>query len=148
MHKVEQTRTGGPDNPDGEHGNCLQAAIASILELPLEIAPDLSDFPDDWWDTLQEWAAILGYYFLNFESSYTIEDLQGWLKGPAMVGVKSINGDYGHMIVVSPEEVWNPSPNRDKWGGSYEITDMWVLLPLNPAHMRLKPQVVRSGGRG
>jgi hypothetical protein len=49
MHKIDQTRI-------GEHGNCFQASLASILELPLDSVPDFcNEYPDDWLDHFAQW---------------------------------------------------------------------------------------------
>ncbi len=40
MKKVYQTRFGGIKDPVEEQGNCFQAAVASIFEIPLEEAFD------------------------------------------------------------------------------------------------------------
>lgn len=43
-------------------GNCLQAALASLLELPLEQVPHLGALPDgaDWGKALTDWLYPLG----------------------------------------------------------------------------------------
>lgn len=37
-------------------GNCLQACLASLFELPLEEVPDFANLgSDDWWTQCQDW---------------------------------------------------------------------------------------------
>lgn len=47
-------------SPDGHHsGNCWQAALASLLDLPLWMVPDFSEMfgrtTDHWFERTQEW---------------------------------------------------------------------------------------------
>jgi hypothetical protein len=76
-------------------GNCLQAAVASVLELPLDAVPNYMDGPQNHWDVLYAFLARydlqplaipyndkfspLGYYII-----------QGW----------SPRGDYHHAVVA------------------------------------------------
>ena len=56
MKPVFQTRYGGSDAPLAEQGNCFQACVASIFELPLEEAFDLRPYPaDEWFDAFNKW---------------------------------------------------------------------------------------------
>ena len=58
MKPVTQTILHG--DPDGRPGNCLQAAIASLLELPLHVVPHFV-LHDDWLERMAAFCTIHGY---------------------------------------------------------------------------------------
>ncbi len=64
MKPTFQTRFGGKNAPDDQKGNCWQAALASVLELPLEETLDISllsdEYDDHWQDKVNEWLAPFG----------------------------------------------------------------------------------------
>lgn len=46
-------------NRFNERGNCLEACVASILEVPLEVVE--IPYEGDWWDHFTRWAQVKGY---------------------------------------------------------------------------------------
>ena len=55
-----QTQRGGPSRPVGERGNCYQAALASLLALPLHDVPHAFDGSfdrDAAWGVIDAWLA-------------------------------------------------------------------------------------------
>ena len=60
MIPVHQTILADPVRGDGQPGNCYQAAIASVLELPLDEVPHFATFCDDWVERSQDWFASRG----------------------------------------------------------------------------------------
>ena len=68
MKPVFQTKFGGSDALLMEQGNCLQACLASLLEIPLEEAFDIRPYPDgEWQILLDDWFGRFGLYFLSVE---------------------------------------------------------------------------------
>lgn len=57
MKPVKQTRIHDPEN--GTVGNCWQACLASIFEIPIEDAPDIDMFDDTWTASTYEWLYTL-----------------------------------------------------------------------------------------
>lgn len=55
MNKVYQTIV------DKGHGNCMQAVIASLLELPLEEVPHFLEFGDHWFSEMHKCLNAHGY---------------------------------------------------------------------------------------
>lgn len=54
--RIKQTRFG-----EGV-GNCFQACLASILNLPLESCPDIAKMSDEtWFDEVSQWLRSMGY---------------------------------------------------------------------------------------
>lgn len=61
MKPVTQTIIPGPDE---NRGNCFQACVASIFELPLEEVPDFCSIPR-WEKWLETWLAERGFAYLE-----------------------------------------------------------------------------------
>ena len=61
MKEVFQTKFGGSDSPIEEQGDCFQACLASIFEIPLHVAFDDKVCKEsEWFDKLNEWLAPMG----------------------------------------------------------------------------------------
>ncbi len=55
------------DKEKGIAGNCLQACIASMLDLPLDSVPHfMQDFPDNPWIAAKKWIKEQGYIVFSF----------------------------------------------------------------------------------
>lgn len=105
------------------HGNCLQAAIASIFELPLDKVPNFMERKSDWWDFYQRWLGqTFDVYSLRFDAGH----YDAWLdgnKGPAegyiingyhLITGKSPRGDYNHVVVgYDRKPIFDPFPDGD-----------------------------------
>ena len=48
---------------DKGHGNCMQAAVASLFELPLEAVPHFLEYRDKWFETFYNFVREQGYEF-------------------------------------------------------------------------------------
>lgn len=88
-------------NEEGVPGNCLQAAVASLLRLPLEQVPHFLQI-EDWWLSLDRFAARHGYVILPGAS---IEPVFGLSFGPSARGVT-------HAVAHRDGGVWDPHPDR------------------------------------
>lgn len=140
MKPVDQTRFGYPE------GNCLMACVASVLEVPLELLPDLWEREkagdDDWWMILRTalaehgWEAIYLHpeYVSATNESRTSADLapQGYaLAGGPSPRESTVNEDgenAGHVVVAEDGQiVHDPHPSRDGLGGP--VRDWIVLIP-------------------
>ena len=92
-------------NAQGVYGNCLQAALASLLGMPLEAVPHLVTFAD-WTAAFRLWLAGLGL-------TVRFEDYIDEPTGPCLIYGKSVRG-VGHIIArFSPDDEWDPHPSRD-----------------------------------
>lgn len=119
MTPVDQTRFYDPTAPvEEQRGNCLQAVIASLLDLPLDAVPHFvqdhvdSDGCKDWWDSLVEFVRSHGWnpYAAVPVSDYPDQHL--FVSGPSPRGV----GDDGlwHVVIYrSGEMVHDPHPSRE-----------------------------------
>ena len=110
MKPVFQTQFGGKE------GNCMQAAIASILELPLDEVPHLMLYSvDDWWGKYEEWAKQLGLQPIGIDPNGDWKP-KGW---HLIIG-GSPRGDFDHVVVgFAGEPVHDPYPE-----GGCELTEV------------------------
>lgn len=152
MIPVTQTRTGFPA------GNCTEATIASILEIPLSEVPDLFDPEEDpvsttWrqarWIEMHRWLLEkhgLKYVqvclppeqalpiFVNGLGEETVRTTYHMLMGKNPDGL-------GHAVVgLNGEMVWDPNPLRR---GIVDPDEVVFLVPVNylPAECRDWPGV-------
>lgn len=122
IREVTQTITYDPDREaDGIYGNCLQAAVASLLDKPLDAVPHFSAFL--WWnEALTLWARGEGY-LVEGERTDTIPDRL------CIVGGKSPRG-VPHVCVAEHGEIlWDPHPSRD---GLVTITEATWFVEHEP----------------
>lgn len=109
--EVTQTILYDPDQ-DEVVGNCLQAAVASLLNLPLEAVPHFAQFM--WWpNALELWARGRGL-MVKGERTTVVPDRLSIVGGTSPRGVMHVVVGYGGEIV------WDPHPSRD---GLVKITD-------------------------
>lgn len=137
MIPIKQTRFGGSKDKPEEQGNCFQAALASIFEIPLEEAfdattPELTD--ETWFAAFKEWLRPRGLscIFLDLRDVEPGVQAYWWcLDGIHLGEVDSVvhEGD-GHMVVVQNGEVVH-NPGRVQGVGAKR--GLYVLTMLNPA---------------
>jgi hypothetical protein len=91
MKPVDQTKFGRLA------GNCMQACIASILEIPIEEAFDSSPYGPgkEWWNPFQEWCEDHGLGVLYFD--HDSQTIIGNCYGIACVSLEGV--DEGHAVV-------------------------------------------------
>lgn len=110
MRKVTQTIL--HDDPSGRPGNCLQAATASLLELPLDAVPHFIE-RDDW----LEWFAAfcVGHGYRPLQRPPTAHVAYGMAWGPSDRGVR-------HAVVWADGQMaWDPHPTR---AGLLKVTEL------------------------
>lgn len=126
MKPVEQTKLHVPGK---QNGNCMAAAIASLLELPLSDVPNFEDMgmttpkSDRWFESLKDWLFELGFELLIWDQPVV-------LKGYYLVGGKSDRGFEHQVVYKNGKMIHDPHPDKT---GILTFTDQWALLPLNPA---------------
>lgn len=101
MKPVEQTAVGVPA------GNCFEACLASILEIPLESIPHFVG--DDWWERYLEHFGARGVELLYVPLG------GGVPKGYSAAGGPSPRhaGVMHSVVCLDGEMVWDPHPRRD-----------------------------------
>jgi len=129
MKKVYQTKFQGIDAPVGERGNCWQAAVASVLEIPLEEVPDIQIYGDDmvWFDEFREWLKQYGLGAIGLSTGGNIT-----IQGYHLIECKSTtlnNGELHVVVGLNEKVVHDPNPNATVVG---EVVDYIVFTALNP----------------
>jgi hypothetical protein len=119
-------------NPKGR-GNCQSAAMASLLELPLDQVIDTAS--DDcrdggFWVTIAAWLAHRGL------KSVTLEPGDISLQGAYSIGSgPSPRGRFWHAVVCkNGQMVWDPHPSDD---GLVSIESHDVFVPMSEAEKKL-----------
>ncbi len=102
-------------------GNCLQAAVASIYELPIEAVPHFVQF-EDWREALALWVRGRG------------GSLQLWKDDPPMGVVllafgKSPRGNFRHAVVWE-DGAMTHDPHPDRTGLDGPVEEFWCVLPF------------------
>lgn len=123
MKPVHQTSFFDPSNPD-HRGNCLQAAVASIMELELDQVPNFMQMAHDhgqsWFMLLLSWVQGGGW---NLRS-------EAPTSGPYLVCGPSPRGETGHAVVFDGGVmVHDPHPDGTGLVGD---PDTWTVLVLAP----------------
>ena len=130
MIKIYQTKFCGIDAPIGERGNCWQAAVASVLELPLTEVPDIQLYDDDrvWFDKFREWLEQYGLGAIGLATGGNIT-----LQGYHLIECKSTtlkNGELHVVVGLNGKVVHDPNPNATTLG---EVVDYIIFTALDPA---------------
>ena len=137
MIPVQQTLT-VVDVPNRILGNCFQACIASIFELPLDGVPHFLDLgwkPDTedngWWWHLRDWLRPRGYVYIDLPNHPdTSSDFWDALGFTVLTG-KSPRGDWKHSVVGKGlSVVHDPHPSGDGLVGPPELVG--ILIALDP----------------
>lgn len=110
-------------------GNCLQAAIASVLELPLEAVPNFNEAGDEWYPRLYDWCADHGFgvieYDVKNDAQIVAPSAGYWIAGG--LGARGIL----HAVVYENDRLaHDPHPSRS---GIEEVQFMMFFVALNPA---------------
>lgn len=100
---VTQTILAG--DPSGRLGNCLQAAVASLLGLPLDGVPHFAESPGDWVAEMVQFAREHGHHIV-WRGNGDRPDF-GLVFGPT---VRS--AELTHAVAVRNGQVWDPHPSR------------------------------------
>jgi hypothetical protein len=88
------------------NGNCLQAAVASIYELPIEAVPHFLQFGEQWGEALQMYVRSTGHELLKLGDEPTGGEV-------VMAFGRSPRG-VGHAVVWQDGAiVHDPHPSRD-----------------------------------
>lgn len=92
------------DDPQGRIGNCLQAAVASILELELKDVPHFGE-NDEWYKNLFKWLWDNGY------SCYDVNTIV-WHTGYVIACGISPRGHQHAVIYYQNELCHDPHPSN------------------------------------
>lgn len=140
MVKIYQTRFGGIDKPVEEQGNCFQACLASILEIPLEKAFDCIPFDtlqdglletEPWYLAFNEWLSQFGLASIYLSYSPVIPAVSSLL-GYHIAEVKSSvlkNGETHAVVIHNGDLIHDPNPNSKV--NSDDLVGIYFIVPLD-----------------
>jgi len=121
---VDQTTFYDPEIPG--NGNCTEAAVASILGIPLSDVPKFYTGAGayDFWERFEDFFVERGYFPVRRSPSEPRYDLFYLASGPAERGCD-------HMVVMRGNELaHDPHPSR---AGLISVTHTWLIVLADAA---------------
>jgi hypothetical protein len=120
-----------------EDKSCLCACLASILELPLDIVPDLPE-DETWIDELNKWLVNYGLQFItiNYFSARDDAFLKhfGWT---ILSGMSPRSNTISHAVVGwASKPHFDPHPDNTFFGGN-PIERFGIFVPRYPEQYKL-----------
>lgn len=125
MRPVHQTKFGRPD------GNCFAACVASVFEIPIEDAPDLSAGEQrglHWLQVVQEWLAPRGLWYCDVK-------FDGILPlGYHLIGGMGPRGLPHSVVGCNGKMVHDPHPDGS---GLVDVQDFGLFITRDPAQRQV-----------
>lgn len=118
-------------------GNCQQAALASLLEVPLDAVPDfVNAYPSEWDQKINAWLYDLGLFSCHVRSDPREDGTLAWLTDntPCIVAVKSVTtpGIIHSVIYHKGHVVHDPHPSQSHRWRQVEIVGVDIMVPIRP----------------
>ena len=133
MKKIYQTCFGGKDAPLEQQGNCFQACVATVLQMPLEEAFDARQGTDDeWFDEFIKWLEQYGLGCIWLESTKENPARCSACCGIHIMECKSDTLYQGesHVVVINEGLLFHdPNPHAKEQG---DIQGVYIFVPLQP----------------
>ena len=109
-----------------DSGNCLQAATASILGLPLDDVPHFAAHPVDpnWLKNWISWIAERGFQVLEGTPAWTIDGYY--------IAFGKTTGGYRHAVVMKGGQLAH-DPGGENCRGLAGVEQLYLMLPHDPA---------------
>lgn len=100
MSRVTQTILMG--DPSGVPGNCLQAAVATLVDAPLRCVPHFAEF--------HEWEPVMRRFAEQY--GYAVRDVQNVPHFGLIFGRTVRSDTEAHAVAVLSGQIWDPHPSR------------------------------------
>lgn len=155
MKKVFQTVVGNGDN--GEHGNCMQAVVASLFSLELEDVPNFISFDTGngeanikMWEFFMEKGfhpSAFGTYDTPIEKYKEVCQFDEGINGYFYASVKSQTfEDTSHAVIVDSnlEIVHDPNPNSKCLGMELNSGNLNYILTFGDWYIDLEDNFVMN----
>ena len=116
---------GGPDSPPREMGDCLEAALATILEINSDDVPNFHLFGESWFTELVSFLRPYGWHPLPVMCDRLRSEgpPKGWWI--AAVPSRSYGLPVTHALVCHDGSLeWDPSPRADRYTQMPPIEDV------------------------
>ena len=131
---------------DRGHGNCMQAAIASLLELPLEEVPHFLEHGHMWFEVFYEFLKKNGYEYRRMLHNYNQYRIINKRKGVETANVrgnmgkiKKYDGVKGYFFasVYSPK-YYDPNDSPSTTHAVIIDKNFNIVHDVNPSYADLK----------
>lgn len=125
----DQTTFYNPEDKGG--GNCAEACLASLLNIPLASVQKFYDKTDPdpvyrYWRNMENFCFSKGFWLIRKDCEYVFEGMY-MVSGPSARGCK-------HMVVYQDGRLLHdPHPSRK---GIDKVEQTWLLVPLDPADLK------------
>lgn len=121
---IKQTTFFQADDPvNPNKGNCSEAAVASLLGIPLPEKFGSSGVVSDFWDDFEACFERHGFAVMMLEGNYRHEGLY-LASGPSSRGCS-------HMVVMHDGQLeHDPHPSNE---GIKKVETVWIAVPIDPA---------------
>jgi hypothetical protein len=131
---VLQTILRGDSDEPTRRGNCLQAAVASVFEVPLEDVPHFVA-EEDWWGALERWLAARNVEVLYLPANEFVNNsVRVGRDAFYLVDGKSPRGEFFHVVVWRGHEmVHDPHPSGDGLDG--HPVGVFYFVAADPARL-------------
>lgn len=116
MTAVEQTIT------DAGRGNCLQACVASVLDLPIDRVPHFLDFGDNWFHALELFMDNYGIEYEGTGGTRTISEYEG-VDGYIIACGESPRHRHHAVVYKDGEMIHDPHPE----GGGIKLESYYMF---------------------
>lgn len=126
---IKQTTFFDPSDPDNPNkGNCGEACVASLLNIPLPEKFGRSGDPCNYWGDFLACLEGHGYAAMHMGGGYQ-PDFMYLASGP------SPRGGCSHMVIMREGRlVHDPHPSN---AGLLSVDYVWILSPIDPGVMRI-----------
>ncbi len=136
MFKVDQTSFGGKDAPLEQQGNCFQACVATVLQMPLEEAfdcrgvQDEGDFVGEFNNWLEQYGLGCIYIFSSQENPIKTTEFKGLFIMEQMS--ETLYQGERHVVVGRNHFEIFHDPNPNARGRAGDFQGVYVFVPLEP----------------
>lgn len=146
LERVEQNIFAG--DPDGRMGNCLQAAVASMIgktldEVPHFVEPSTVELDSGWWLMLIGYLYIQGYELVQVNAGELVAEA---VAGQARPGIFLVAGrsprGVQHVVVWDGDRQLDPHPSGD---GLINVSEAHQLVPIR--YFDASGDVIQEGNR-
>ena len=115
-----------------KNGNCMQACVASILEVDLDQVPNFMEFgPDEYLKTITEWCKSLGVIVINIDFAIKHDDVFELFEDSYLIasGKSPRDETKNHAVVwKNGSIVHDPHPDKTGLVGEPESFSVFVVV--------------------
>lgn len=105
------------------YGNCLQACVASLFELPLEAVPHFMLFKDKWWEALYLFIQSINYELLGFVDGEPPHNGQYYIVSIDF----GEQYDFGHSVIFKDGKITH-DPHPIKWDATDKVVGYYSIV--------------------